>query len=168
MSSVRREIEYIEPSHEWEIFLMDYVSKSDLSKLFNVSKAWIDKVFNDEKEKIKVHLISVRDGINGEKEEHRNRHIYYSKYYVECILREAKWYRFTGKAEDYEAIKKSGMLMHFWERIDCVEGIILEKIHPGYRMPQGGIREKTAVKNGYLKAVLRHVTFYYEPMEQRK
>ena len=100
MGSVMREIEYIEPSYEWEIFLREYVSKSDLSKLFNVSKAWIDKVFYDEKEKIKVYLISVRDGINGEKEEHRNRYIYYSKYYVQCILREAKWYRFTGNAED--------------------------------------------------------------------
>lgn len=165
MGSVMREIEYIEPSYEWEIFLRDYVSKSDLSKLFNVSKAWIDKVFYDEKEKIKVYLISVRDGINGEKEEHRNRYIYYSKYYVQCILREAKWYRFTGKAEDYEAIKKSGELMWFWEGIDWVDDIILENIHPGYRMPQGGIREKTAVKSGYLKVVLRHVTFYYEPMK---
>lgn len=55
--------------------------------------------------------------------------------------------------------------MWFWEGIDWVDDIILENIHPGYRMPQGGIREKTAVKSGYLKVVLRHVTFYYDPMK---
>lgn len=162
MSKQGREVEFFEPSEEWEMFKKDYVSKGELSEIFNVSKAWIDKTFSDENEKIKVYITRIKEDENGEKEEYRNKYIYISKRYIERVLQLAKWYKFTGKNEDYEALKTAGALSYFWERIDCERDIRLENIHPGYRMPKGGVREKTAIRNGYLRVSMGHITLYYD------
>lgn len=157
------EIELLNPSLAFEDFKKDFISKNELSELFNVSKAWLDKTFTKNNEKLMVVLTSLKKDENGDVREYRNRYLYYRREYITHVLHSSYWSCFDAPIEEYDNLKKIGDVSRYWKRIDSVRDIKLENIHAGYRMPLGGIREKTAIKNGYWRVVLnRNIILYYD------
>lgn len=142
-------------SEEFSYLERDYISRVKLCKILNVSYAWIDKYFRDERERMKVRVLT---HINKEEKCEviavENRYIYIKKDYIKAVFSSFEFY---GLADDYETCEK----WKRWQRIGS-RRIDFEKIIPEAKVRhKGGIREATAIKNGYIKIVAKKTVFFY-------